>query len=94
LRWGNPLLFEGKYDDRQETMMLEENLARQRAHRNNIHRYRRLLATQLSELERAYIERRLDDEQASLDALSETMLPFSLPMRRQPTASEVCHDRA
>jgi hypothetical protein len=37
--------------------MIEESLARLRAHRNNIHRYRRLLTTQLSELERAYLER-------------------------------------
>ena len=39
--------------------MLEEDLARLRAHRRNIHRYRRLLETQLSELEREYVSRRL-----------------------------------
>ena len=33
------------------TTMIDENLARLRAHRNNIHRYRRLLATKLTELE-------------------------------------------
>ena len=38
--------------------MLDEDLARIRAHRNNIHRYRRLLRTKLSELERQFIERR------------------------------------
>ena len=32
--------------------MIEENLARLRAHRNNIRRYERLLATQLSDLDR------------------------------------------
>jgi hypothetical protein len=69
-------------------MMLEENLARLRAHRNNIQRYRRLLATQLSELERAYMERRIDEEHASLNALSETTFPFSLPMKRQPITRE------
>jgi hypothetical protein len=36
--------------------MIDENLARLRAHCNNIHRYRRLLATCLSDLERDYIE--------------------------------------
>jgi hypothetical protein len=51
-------------------MMIDENLARLRAHRNNVHRYRRLLATQLSDLERAYIERRLSEEEASMEALS------------------------
>jgi hypothetical protein len=73
---------EGQHDDRQETMMLDEKLARLRAHRNNIHRYRRLLSTQLSDLERAYIERRLAEEQASLEALSEATFPFSLPTNR------------
>jgi hypothetical protein len=68
-------------------MMLDENLARLRAHRNNIHRYRRLLATQLTELERGYIERRLNEELASLEALSATTFPFSLPMVQQGAAN-------
>ena len=33
--------------------MIDENLARLSARRNNVHRYRRLLATQLTDLERA-----------------------------------------
>jgi hypothetical protein len=60
-------------------MMIDGNLARLRAHRNNVHRYRRLLTTQLSDLERAYIERRLSEEQASMEALSRETFPFSLP---------------
>jgi hypothetical protein len=56
-------------------MMLDENLARIRAHRNNIHRYRRLLRTKLSELERHFIERRLAEEQSALDALSAATFP-------------------
>ena len=44
--------------------MIEENLARLRAYRNNIRRYKRLLATQLSDLERAFIAKRLEEEQA------------------------------
>nr|WP_084029774.1 hypothetical protein [Bradyrhizobium sp. LMTR 3] len=63
--------------------MIDENLARLRAHRNNVHRYRRLLATRLSDLERAYIERRLGEEQASIDALSQETFPFSLPAARR-----------
>ena len=63
-------------------MMIDENLARLRAHRNNVHRYRRLLATRLSDLERAYIERRIGEEQASIDALSQETFPFSLPAAR------------
>jgi hypothetical protein len=60
-------------------MMIEENLARLRAHRSNIHRYRRLLATHLSDLERAYIERRIGEEQASMETLSQNTVPFTLP---------------
>ncbi|SPP93535.1 MULTISPECIES: hypothetical protein [Bradyrhizobium] len=58
-------------------MMLDENLARIRAHRNNIHRYRRLLKTRLSELERHFIERRLAEEQSALDALTAAIFPVS-----------------
>ena len=70
-------------------MMIEENLARLRAHRNNVHRYRRLLATQLSDLERSYIERRLSAEQSSLEALYEVTFPFSLPVACLPTAEQL-----
>lgn len=55
--------------------MLDENLARIRAHRNNIHRYRRLMKTKLSQLERQFIERRLAEEQSALDSLTATTLP-------------------
>ncbi|MBR0755619.1 hypothetical protein JQ604_25860 [Bradyrhizobium jicamae] len=59
--------------------MMDENLARLCAHRNNIHRYRRLLATKLTELERSYIERRLQEEQLAMETLSSKALPFTLP---------------
>lgn len=58
-------------------MMIDENLARIRAHRNNIHRYRRLLRTKLSELERHFIERRLAEERSALDALTATAFPVA-----------------
>ena len=64
-----------------ETMMLDANLASYRAHRNNIHRYRRLLETKLSDLERQYIERRLAEEQTKLDELSASIFPVVLPTR-------------
>jgi len=70
-------------------MMIEENLARLRAHRNNVHRYRRLLATQLSDIECAYIERRLGEEQASMEALSRKMFPFSLPASRRQAVAQL-----
>ena len=59
--------------------MFEENLARLRAHRNNIHRYRRLLETKLSDVERAYIMRRLEEEQATAEALLQSAFPIALP---------------
>lgn len=39
------------------------------AHRGNINRYRRLLRTQLTELEREFIERRLAAEQSAVSTL-------------------------
>ena len=58
--------------------MTNENLERLRAHRNNAHRYRRLLATRLSDVERAYIERRLSEELASVEALLQETFPDRL----------------
>jgi hypothetical protein len=62
------------------TTMIDENLARLRTHRNNIHRYRRLLGTQLSELERQYLERRLSEEQTAIEMLSTTIFPLKLKL--------------
>ena len=59
--------------------MLEENLARLHAHRNNMHRYRRLLETKLSEVERAYITRRLEEEKAAAEAILRSGFPVALP---------------
>ena len=67
--------------------MIDENLARLRAHRNNIYRYRRLLATQLTDLERTYIERRLKEEQTAMAALSEETFPFTLPSTQPAPAA-------
>src|SRR5690348_12902143 len=58
--------------------MLDVNLERLRAHQKNTDRYRRLLATHLSELERSYIERRLSEEQASLKGLLREAFPDRL----------------
>ena len=49
--------------------MLDVVSARLRTLRSNIARYRRLLETNLTELEREYIERRLSEEQSNLEAL-------------------------
>jgi len=72
--------------------MLEHNLARLRAHRNNIHRYRRLLRTRLTDTERAFIMRRLDEEQSALEELSSETFPvaFTLPAGL-PSIEEASH---
>jgi hypothetical protein len=59
-------------------MTTDEKLARLRAHRNNVHSYRRLLSTRLSDLEREFLMKRLSEEQIAIDALSTTTFPFSL----------------
>lgn len=55
--------------------MLDVNLERLRGHQSNIDRYRRLLGTHLSELERSYVERRLSEEQASVRGLLREKFP-------------------
>jgi hypothetical protein len=82
-------LAQGKHVDRQETMMIQENLACLRAYRNNIRRYERLLATQLSDPERAFIAKQLEEEQAEAEALVKTTFPFSLPALGQPADAAV-----
>jgi hypothetical protein len=59
-------------------MMTDVTLERLRAHRNNIHRYQRLLKTRLSDLERGYIQRRLKEERACVEALLQESLPHRL----------------
>lgn len=50
--------------------MIDENLARLRAHRQNINRYRLLLQGSLSDLECEYVERRINEEEAALNDLA------------------------
>jgi hypothetical protein len=61
--------------------MTSHNVERLRAHQNNIRRYHRLLATRLTDLERAYIERRLNEEQTSVEALLREEFPDRLSAR-------------
>jgi hypothetical protein len=51
--------------------MTDEKLARLRAHDNNISRYRRLLKTNLSDLERQFLERRLSEERSAVVSLAQ-----------------------
>lgn len=67
--------------------MFDENLACIRTHRNNIDRYRTLLRTNLSDLERDFIERRMADEQADLDALAAETFPATLALPKDPSST-------
>lgn len=54
--------------------MTEQQLARMRTHRRNIQRYRNLLQTSLTELERQFIEKRLIEEQVNLENLTTSVV--------------------
>ena len=54
--------------------MIDQHLARVRTHHNNIQRYRNLLLTNLTEIERQFVEKRLVEEQSNLNNLT-TSLP-------------------
>jgi hypothetical protein len=49
--------------------MMETETALARAHRDNIQRYHKLLKTNLTDVERNYIEERLSQERAILQVL-------------------------
>jgi len=51
-------------------MMIDQQLALLRAHHRNIQRYRNLLKTSLTELEREFVEKRLTEEQSNLESLA------------------------
>ena len=55
--------------------MIEESFARLRTHRSNIQRYRQLLETRLTDLERQFIEKRLSEEQSALETLAASTFP-------------------
>jgi hypothetical protein len=47
--------------------MIDQQLARLRTHRSNIQRYRNLLKTSLTELERQFVQKRLTEERGGFD---------------------------
>jgi hypothetical protein len=49
--------------------MIDFHMARVRGHRRNIERYCRLLATELTDLERQYLHKRIAEEHAQLERL-------------------------
>jgi hypothetical protein len=55
--------------------MIDFNTARVRRHRQNIERYCRLLATELTDLERQYLHKRIAEEYAQLEQLETAASP-------------------
>ena len=66
------------------TKMIDEQLARLRTHRNNIARYRRLSNTRLTDHERAYVERRMAEEQSGFDTLTASTFPVAWEVPEPP----------
>jgi hypothetical protein len=58
--------------------MIDENFALMRAHSSNIARYRKLLKTSLTDLERQFLERRVAEEQSALEKIA-FPLTFRMP---------------
>ena len=52
--------------------VMDERIARLRAHRRNIERYQSLLKTRLSDFEQQYLERRLSEERFAIETLNFT----------------------
>ena len=53
--------------------MIDQQLARLCTHRSNIQRYRNLLQTSLTELERQFVQKRLTEEQSNLESLANSL---------------------
>jgi hypothetical protein len=55
----------------------------------NIHRYRRLLDTRLSEIEREFIARRLSEEEVAANRLIDSTFPVNLQHHMTPTPTSL-----
>jgi hypothetical protein len=53
--------------------MIDQQLVRLRTHRRNIQRYRNLLQTSLTDLERQFVQKRLTEEQSNLESLANSL---------------------
>ena len=53
--------------------MIDQHVARLRTHRRNIQRYRNLLQTSLTDLERQFVQKRLTEEQSNLESLANSL---------------------
>jgi hypothetical protein len=72
---------EGQLSDhlREVTTMIDVRIARILSHRRNIQRYARLLATELTELERQYLHKRIAEEHGELERLQDSQPEQAVP---------------
>jgi hypothetical protein len=56
--------------------MIDEKWDHLRARRNNVRHYRRLLQTELTDLERRFVERRLKEERSAMESLTSSPQQF------------------
>lgn len=64
--------------------MIDENFALMRAHSSNIARYRKLLKTSLTDLERQFLERRVAEEQSNLERIAASTFSLTFRMPASP----------
>ncbi len=69
------------------TIRIDEKLASIRARTSNIRRYRRLLKTELTDLERKFILKRLSEEEEALAEPSDEICPLTIGPRSENAIS-------
>ena len=70
--------------------MIDFNTAQVRSHRRNIERYCRLLATELTDLERQYLHKRIAEEHAQLERLEKSKEEQQAEVRLKGGTGEHC----
>ena len=70
--------------------MIDFRTAQMRGHRRNIERYCRLLATELTDLERQYLHKRIAEEHAQLERLKENEEEQQVEARLKGGTGEPC----
>lgn len=53
--------------------MIDQKFVRLRTHRRNVQRYRNLLQTSLTDLERQFVQKRLTEEQSNIESLANSL---------------------
>jgi|GEM_PF-1485162 len=70
----------------QHSRLIDQRLEELRAHRDNIRRYRWLMGTQLSDLERQFIETRLAEELEAMQRVASSVPPLGARSMSIPTS--------